>query len=164
MSYNQEPGAEELGALVADVAMISVAAAGISAYKNHYDRTGDRWGAIYQGLLTARRWWVWAGALIIGIGLTGLMLWSMYWLHYITPRTAWITNFTPNTSSGAMVLRNIAVYVYSWLVMGVIYCRNIDSGLHQRRWVYRRMHWLYVKTQQVPSFWLYLSLPFFQLF
>src|SRR4051794_9626979 len=99
MGRQSEELGELAGELIAEVAMIGIARSGILAYKNHYARTGDRWGAVYQGLLTARRWWIWTFAAIAGFFFTTLMLWSMYWHHYITPRTEWITNFTPNTGS-----------------------------------------------------------------
>jgi hypothetical protein len=156
--------AEASGELIAEVTAVSITSAGISAYRNHYDRTGDRAGAIFLGLLTARRWWVWSFFFLAGIAMTAIMAWGMYFIHYVIPRTDGSVNGTPWMGNASFTAKTIAIYAYCWMVLGITYCRNIDSGLHKRRWLYRRFHWLYVKTQQVPSFWLYLTIPFIQLF
>jgi hypothetical protein len=152
-----------IGEVVAEGASIGIATSGWIAYKNHVARTGNRQEALYLAALTARRWWTWYFFVFGGVIMTLVAAWGLFFIHVVMADNNGqpydYYNHDPHSGTIAWMVRTIVLYAAAWLVLGVIYCRNIDSGMYRRRWVYKTLKPLYVITQPIPSFFLYLAIP-----
>jgi hypothetical protein len=135
---------------------------GYLAYKNHYEMTGNRMGALWQALLTARRWYVWFIACWWLLGWLIFTAWLAYVDHHDIGNDHFV-DYSQGPFGGSMLTHLWHQWLIGWPVMfvwmGVLYCRNIDSGMFKQRFVYRLFRRIYVAMEWCPSFFIYAWLP-----
>lgn len=140
------------------VTHLGVIATGYHAYKNQYARTGDRIDAVWQALLTARRWYVWF------IACWWMLAWAVWWWWLYTLDSDphfhdYITSSHGGTWTHHFDHQYLIGFPVMFLWMGVLYCRNIDSGLFKRRLLYRIFNPFYRLMEWCPSFFMYVWMP-----
>jgi hypothetical protein len=142
-----------LGSGVREIGLIGGIWLGTKAGRNHYARTHDLSDSIWLGAIAGRRWFVWIVACFLTLTQGALGAWFVSYVN-----SPGFHDFSENGDARSYAYAFVLGPCLMVPILAVLYNRNIDYSLFQRRLAYWLTKPLAVVLDWLPNGILYSML------